>query len=86
MSGYEFEFVLSPLSAGGVGMFISDQFNYKIIEKTSTKAFQALWIEFLFEKKSNIICGVIYRQHNSPESFRAYFDENSWSKASGKCT
>ena len=59
MSGYEFEFVLSPLSAGGVGMFISDQFNYKIIEKTSTKAFQALWIDFRFEKKSNIICGLI---------------------------
>ena len=31
--------------------------------------------EFLFEKKSNIICGIIYRQHNSPESFQAYFDE-----------
>ena len=40
-------------------MLISDQFNYKIIEKTST----------------NIICGVIYRQHNSPECFQAYFDE-----------
>ena len=25
--------------------------------------------------KSNIICGVIYRQHNSPESFQTYFDE-----------
>ena len=75
LPGYEFEFVPSPLSAGGVGMFISDQLNYKIIEKTSTNAFQALWIEFLFGKKSNIICGVIYRQHNSPESFQAYFDE-----------
>ena len=28
-----------------------------------------------FEMKSNIICGVIYRQHNSPESFQTYFDE-----------
>lgn len=75
LSGYEFEFVPSPLSAGGVGMFISDKFKYKIIEKTSTNAFQALWVEFLFEKKSNIICGIIYRQHNSPETFQAYFDE-----------
>ena len=25
--------------------------------------------------KSNIICGVIYRQHNSTESFQTYFDE-----------
>ena len=44
-------------------MFISDKFKYKIIENTSTNAFQALWVEFLFEKKSNIICGIIYRQH-----------------------
>ena len=56
-------------------MFISGKFMYKIIEKTSTNAFQVLWVEFLFEKKSNIICGIIYRQHNSPESFQAYFDE-----------
>ena len=75
LPGYEFEFVPSPLSAGGVGMFISGKFKYKIIEKTSTNAFQALWVEFIFEKKSNIICGIIYRQHNSPESFQAYFDE-----------
>ena len=75
LPGYEFEFVPSPLSAGGFGMFISDKFKYEIIEKTSTKAFQALWVEFLFEKKNNIICGIIYRQHNSPESFQANFDE-----------
>ena len=56
LPGYEIEFVPSPLSAGGVGMFISDKFKYKIIEKTSTNAFQALWGEGLFEKKSNIIC------------------------------
>ena len=28
LPGYEFEFVPSPLSAGGVGMFISDKFKY----------------------------------------------------------
>ena len=39
------------------------------------RAFQALWVELQFEMKSNIICGVIYRQHNSPESFQTYFDE-----------
>lgn len=56
-------------------MYISDKFKYMIIEKTSTNAFQALWVEFLFKKKSNITCGTIYRQHNSPECFQAYFDE-----------
>ena len=27
------------------------------------------------EKKANIICGVVYRHHNSPEHFQEYFDE-----------
>ena len=39
------------------------------------KAFQALRIEIQFLKKTNIICGVIYRQHNSPDQFQTYFDE-----------
>ena len=46
-----------------------------VIEKTSSDAFQALWIELMFEKKRNIICGIVYRQHNSPESFQSYLDE-----------
>ena len=46
-----------------------------VIEKTLSRAVQALWVELQFERKSNIICGVIYRQHNSPESFQAFFDE-----------
>ena len=37
-------------------------------------AFQDLWIA-LFGKKKNIICGIIYRQHDSPESFQSYLDE-----------
>ena len=57
------EFVSSPPSAGGVGMFISDKFKYMTIDKTSTNAFQALWVEYLLEKKSNIICKTIY-SHN----------------------
>ena len=43
---------------------------YTIIEK-----FQALWIKIHFTNKANIICGVIYRQHNSPEQFQKYFEE-----------
>ena len=27
------------------------------------------------EKTENIICDVVYRQHNSPEHFQEYFDE-----------
>ena len=67
--GYNFEYVPTPLAAGGVGMYISNALNYKILEKKSTSAFQALWIEIYFTKKRNIICGIIYRQHNNPEHF-----------------
>ena len=73
--GYNFESVPTPLSFGGVGMFIDTAYNYKVVEKTSNEAFQALWMEISFVKKKNIICGVIYRQHNTPELFQQYFDE-----------
>ena len=56
-------------------MCIRDR-NYHILEKTSNEAFQALWIEISFDKNKNIICGIIYRQHNSPDRFQLYFDQS----------
>ena len=32
-------------------------------------------MEIFFVNKKNIICGILYRQHNSPERFQQYFDE-----------
>ena len=46
-----------------------------MIEKVSDEAFQSLWIEIQLQQKSNIICGIIYRQHNSPKRFQEYFDD-----------
>ena len=43
--GYNFEYVSTPLSTGGVGMYIDDNLDYKIIEKSSNEAFQSLLIE-----------------------------------------
>ena len=71
---YKFEYVTTPLSAGGVGMYIDETLNYKVIEKNSNEAFQALWLEIDLRNKANAICGVLYRQHNSPDSFQKYFD------------
>jgi len=34
-----------------------------------------LWVEISSAKKKNIICGVVYGQHNSPERFQEYFEE-----------
>ena len=73
--GYNFEFVPTPLASGGVALFIDDKHGYRILEKASNEAFQALWVEISFVKKKNIICGVVYRQHNSPERFQKYFEE-----------
>ena len=73
--GYSFEYVPTPLCSGGVGLFIDESLNYRILEKISNEAYQALWAEITFENKKNVICGILYRQHNSPERFQLYFDE-----------
>ena len=72
---YLFKYVPTPLLAGGVGMYIHNDFNYTVIERTRDEAFQALWVEIHIAKKSTVICGVIYRQHNSPEKFLSYFEQ-----------
>ena len=56
-------------------MYIDEDLNYTVIEKVSENTFQALWIEIQFPKQANVICGVVYRQHNSPERFLEYFDQ-----------
>ena len=50
-------------------------FKYTVIEKVSKEAFQALWVELHLPKEAHIICGVVHRQHNSPEHFQEYFDQ-----------
>lgn len=56
-------------------MHIDNSLKYKILEKISTQSYQVLWIEIQSLKHANIICGVIYRQLNSPERFLNYFKE-----------
>ena len=52
---YRFEYVPTPQSAGGVGMYIHNDCNYTVIERTCDEAFQALWVEIHIAKKSNVI-------------------------------
>ena len=56
-------------------MYIDSDLKYTVIEETSNEALQALWVEIHFPDKANILCGVIYRQHNSPEQLQTYFNE-----------
>ena len=68
--GYTFEPVPTPLASGGGGgveMFIDESLKCHILEKTSNEAVQAFWGEIPFDNKKNIICGILYRQHNSPD-------------------
>ena len=69
------------LASGGVGMYIHEDLKYTVLEKCSNNAFQALWVEIELLNKANIIIGVIYRQHNTPELFQTYF-ENALDKLS----
>ena len=73
--GYVFEYVPTPLASGGVGLFVDQSLHYTVLEKSSNEAFQAIWIEISFVNHKNIVCGIIYRQHNSPEYFQSYFEE-----------
>ena len=70
--GYKFEFVPTPLPSGGVGMYIRNDLPYVVC---SNNAFQALWFEIYIANGKKIICGVLYRQHNSPENFQNYFED-----------
>ena len=63
----------TPLASGGIGLFIDENLKYTVLKKESHEAFQALWIEISFSKQKNVICGIIYRQHNSPGCFIEYF-------------
>lgn len=75
ISSYVFEFVPTPLASWGVGLFIDELLDYKFIEKSSNEALQALWIEIFSSANKNIIRGIIYRHHNSPDVFPTDFEE-----------
>ena len=82
--GYSCEYVSTPLAFGGVGTYINEKLNCTVIERTSNDAFQALWIEIHFETTKSIVCGIVYRQHNTQNSFLSYFDESLENYSNGK--
>ena len=74
-SRYVLEHVLTPLASGGAGVFVDQSINYNVLEKTSNEAFRVLWVEISFVNHKNIVCGIIYGQHNSPDYFLTYLDK-----------
>ena len=74
-SRYVLEHVLTPLASGGAGVFEDQSINYNVLEKTSNEAFRVLWVEISFVNHKNIVCGIIYDQHNWPDYFLTYLDK-----------
>ena len=75
-SRYVLEHVPTPLASGGAGVFVDQSINYNVLEKTSNEAFRVLWVEISFVNHKNIVCGIIYGQHNSPRDyFLTYLDK-----------
>ena len=74
-SRYVLEHVPTPLASGGAGVFVDQSINYNVLEKTSNEAFRVLWVEIYFVNHKNIVCGIIYDQHNSPDYFLTYLDK-----------
>ena len=74
-SSYVLEHVPTPLASGGAGVFVDQSINYNVLEKTSNGAFRVLWVEISFVNHKNIVCGIIYGQHNSPDYFLTYLDK-----------
>ena len=58
-------------------MYIDSELRYTVLEESSNEAFQALWVEIHQTNAANIICGVLYRQHNSPEQFLKNIEETA---------
>ena len=61
---YRFEYVPTPLSAGGVGMYIHNDFNYTVIERTCDGAFRPGLCGSKFTLRKNLLLFVefFYRQ------------------------
>ena len=49
--GYSFEFVPTPLAAGGVGMFIDDNVKYRVIEKSRHTLFKPCGLNYNLKGK-----------------------------------
>ena len=60
------------MSAGGVGLFINENYKYRVLERSTNSSYQALWIEILLPNNKKNICGIVYRQHNNADQFLDY--------------
>ena len=65
--GYDFISQPSLSSYGGVWSFVSNNLNLTVRNKifVSKPDHDSLWIEVQSDLHHNVVCGVIYRNHNS---------------------
>ena len=64
---------------GGVGMFIKENINYKILSVFIPHIFESLFVETSFSSSKTKIVGVVYRPNSQPRAdlntFMATFDD-----------
>ena len=79
LNGYRAPFTIGYKTArGGVALYAKTDLNVFEREDLNIcdKSFQAVWIEIKVEKKSNIICGCIYRHpNNNIKEFNEYISK-----------
>jgi hypothetical protein len=65
--GYNFISQPSLSNAGGVGLFLRDNLQFKIRSDLSstTGDFESLWLEIMNNRERKMLCGVIYRHPSS---------------------
>jgi exonuclease III len=79
MHGYHFVSQPSLSNAGGVGMYISENYKYTIRDdlSKSSKEFETLWLEIHNDSQQNFLCSVIYRHPNgNADTFISYIDSS----------
>ena len=64
------------MSAGGVGLFINENYKYRVLDRSTNSSYQALWIEILLPNHKKNICGIFYRQHDNVDQFFDYLSDS----------
>ena len=77
IEGYDFVSKPTLSNAGGVGLYIKQGMQFHVRDDLSsgstTRDFEALWIEINRKPYRNLLCGILYRHPNSrPEEFTRY--------------
>ena len=76
IEGYTFEHIPTKTQCGGVGIYISNEFDYEIIKEYSIcypNTSESIFVELKNQKSKNLTVGTIYRHHTPVTDFLDIF-------------